>query len=320
MSYQEITMARKQNVSGNCVPFCIEHVEKVENDVLHIHDFHQLTVVTHGSATLVLNGVSYPVRTGDAYVISSFSAHFLKDMRELEFVNVLFYLKDLEANCGALVQTEGFRALFCVQPIHEGQVRPDNIISMDYGEIETVTRLLKQLLMEQRSELPGKDLMIQSCFLMLITYLTRMQRRTAAHLPTTHSYQLRQAVEYLEANCANAVTLSDISEACNMTQRQLRNLFERVYGCTPLRYLWNIRIRKACVYLASTDLPIADIAALTGFEDSNYFSRRFRQALGMTPRDYRLRSYSGEADEMGTAENRTDVVPHAFQTGQTKRT
>ncbi len=299
MSYQEITMARKQNLNGSCVPFCIEHVEKVEDDFLHIHDFHQLTVITHGSATLVLNGVSYPVRTGDVYAISSFSAHYLKDMRELEFVNILFYLKDLEESCGTLAQTEGFRALFCLQPIHEGQARPDNFISMDYVEIESVTRMLKQMLLEQKSELPGRDLMIQSCFLMLITYLTRMQRRNTSHLPTTHSYQLRQAVEYLEANCANAITVSDVSEACHMAQRQLRNLFERVYGCTPLQYLWNIRIRKACVYLASTDLPIADIAALTGFEDSNYFSRKFRQALGMTPRDYRLRSYSDEEDGEG---------------------
>ncbi len=290
MNYHEITMRNKRNIDSHCIPFCVERESMVEKDFLHIHDFHQLTVITRGNATLVLNGISYPIRTGDVYVINSFSAHYLKEIRDLEFINVLFYLQDLEASCESLINSDGFRRLFYLQPIHEGQTRPGNIFSLDYMEAETVNRILEQMLKELETNLPGFDIMIQSGFLMLITYLTRICNHNIEHRPSMYALQLHQAVEYLETNFADPISISELSEVCNITERQLRNIFERVYGCTPLHYLWNIRIRKACFYLASTDLPIAEIAALTGFEDSNYFSRKFRQALGVTPRDYRSKS------------------------------
>lgn len=290
MDYQEITMANKCNLKNCQLPFCVEHVGAITKDPLHIHDFHQLTVITHGSATLVLNGISYPVRSGDAYVISSFSTHRLTDIRDLEFTNALFYLKDLEAACGELAGTEGFRTLFYLQPVHGGISRPGNIVSMDYQDAEMVNHLLNCLHREQRQFQPGSELVIRSGFLMLITYLSRMDRRNTAHRSSTYSQELLKAVDYLEKNCADPIALSDICTECAITEHHLRSLFEKIYGCTPMNYLWNLRIQRACFYLTSTDLPIAEIAAMSGFEDNNYFSRKFRKELGMTPRDYRAQS------------------------------
>lgn len=39
--------------------------------------------------------------------------------------------------------------------------------------------------------------------------------------------------------------------------------------------------------LAQRDRPIAVVARRWGFSDASYFSRRFRQAFGSTPRDWR---------------------------------
>ncbi len=295
MEYREITVAHKRNLGAGCTPFCIERCGPDVDDSLHIHDFHQLTIITRGTGVLVVNGAGYPVRAGDGYVIGSFSAHFLKETRGLEFVNILFYLRDLEPHCPGLLQNEGFRTLFYLQPVLEGRARPSNIFSLDYAEIETVNRLLGQLLEEQRQALPGRELMIQSIFLILITSLCRAYRNTAEPHAVFHSDQLCQAVQYMENNCAEPITLSDLERLCGLTGRQLRHQFSQVYDCTPLQYLWNLRIRKACYYLASTDLPISEIASMTGFEDNNYFSRKFRQALGTTPREYRSQSRAGAA-------------------------
>ena len=49
----------------------------------------------------------------------------------------------------------------------------------------------------------------------------------------------------------------------------------------------NIRIRRASALLRESTLPITEIALRCGFGDSNYFSRAFRKASGMTPSQFR---------------------------------
>lgn len=296
MKYQEITVSHKRNLDPACTPFCVEHCGPDADDGLHIHDFHQLTMITRGSGVLVLNGTGYPVRAGDVYVIGSFSAHYLKDMRSLEFTNVLFYLRDLEPYCRELQSYESFQTLFYLQPTLEHQARPSNMFSLDYEEIEAVNRLLSQLLDEQKSQRPGRLLMIQSLFLTLIVTLCRAYRSDTQQAPPSFAFSLGEILRYLEEHCAEPLTLADLARKSAMTERQLRHQFSQLCGCTPLQYLWNLRIRKACYYLASTDLPITEIAVLVGFEDNNYFSRKFRQSLSMTPREYRNHSRGGFPD------------------------
>ena len=57
----------------------------------------------------------------------------------------------------------------------------------------------------------------------------------------------------------------------------------------PARYVLGLRIREARRLLAETDLPVADVARQTGFEDPFYFSRCFRRMTGISPRPYRNR-------------------------------
>ena len=55
---------------------------------------------------------------------------------------------------------------------------------------------------------------------------------------------------------------------------------------TFVAHVTRVRINHA-LRLLETDLTIADIAAQTGFPDQSYFDRRFKQAFGKSPRQYR---------------------------------
>lgn len=63
--------------------------------------------------------------------------------------------------------------------------------------------------------------------------------------------------------------------------------FQSVISTPPIQYLKQFRIQRAAGLLASTDLGVAEIGALCGFEDASYFSRSFREAKGHTPSRYR---------------------------------
>ena len=55
-------------------------------------------------------------------------------------------------------------------------------------------------------------------------------------------------------------------------------------------YLIRLRISKAAQILRREPLRIKEVSEAVGFRDSNYFSRQFRQVMGVSPRAYRLRS------------------------------
>lgn len=46
-------------------------------------------------------------------------------------------------------------------------------------------------------------------------------------------------------------------------------------------------MRNACGLLATTRLPLAEIASLAGYADQSHFSREFKTAIGATPRAVR---------------------------------
>src|ERR1700691_2367557 len=64
--------------------------------------------------------------------------------------------------------------------------------------------------------------------------------------------------------------------------------FRSSVGLAPHAYVMRRRILRAQELLASTELPLADIAIATGFADQSHFCRRFRDMTGVPPRTFRF--------------------------------
>ena len=64
-------------------------------------------------------------------------------------------------------------------------------------------------------------------------------------------------------------------------------LFVHHVGENVSDYLGRLRIGRACMLLVETDRPISVIASETGFSNLSNFNRRFLEARGMTPREFR---------------------------------
>lgn len=72
-----------------------------------------------------------------------------------------------------------------------------------------------------------------------------------------------------------------------LSQRHFSRKVKSVTGVNTALYIRSLRIEKACVLLRDTDHPISDIFVECGFESANYFSRVFKQEMGMSPSEYR---------------------------------
>lgn len=83
--------------------------------------------------------------------------------------------------------------------------------------------------------------------------------------------------------------LSDIAREIAISESHLRFLFRSATGHSLGKHLTEIRIRKACFLLTSSELSIQKIADQTGFGSIYSFSRAFKQTMKQSPRQYRLR-------------------------------
>ena len=64
-------------------------------------------------------------------------------------------------------------------------------------------------------------------------------------------------------------------------------MYKKTTGRTILEYLLMYRMRKAEALLENSNMPTAKIALAVGFEDENYFRKKFKQYFGMNIREYK---------------------------------
>ncbi len=83
------------------------------------------------------------------------------------------------------------------------------------------------------------------------------------------------------------LSLSQVAEMVNISESYLSRTFKTQFGITPIQFLTQVRVTNAKRYLKISDLQIKDISSRVGYANSFYFTRIFKQSVGLTPSEYR---------------------------------
>ena len=78
-------------------------------------------------------------------------------------------------------------------------------------------------------------------------------------------------------------------DVANISESEVLRVFRKTINKTPIQYLKEYRILKACELLKDTNQKTIDIAFNTGFNDASYFNKIFKQTKGLTPLEYRTK-------------------------------
>jgi AraC-like DNA-binding protein len=97
-------------------------------------------------------------------------------------------------------------------------------------------------------------------------------------------------VRWIDEHAATNPSLNQCARVAGLSPIHFHREFTKAVGLTPHAYVQRRRMRYAQELLRGSALPVAEIAARCGFADPFYFSRMFRQAFGMAPREARARS------------------------------
>ena len=99
--------------------------------------------------------------------------------------------------------------------------------------------------------------------------------------------RILEVVRYINAHFAEPCPLDTLAAVASMNRFRFAKRFRAVTGETANQYVINRRLSAAAARLASTRLPIADIAFEVGFNDLSHFDACFRSVFGCAPRVWR---------------------------------
>ncbi|MDL2327245.1 AraC family transcriptional regulator [Ruminococcaceae bacterium OttesenSCG-928-A11] len=98
---------------------------------------------------------------------------------------------------------------------------------------------------------------------------------------------VKTATAYIKSHYQNAMTLDQLAEQTSVSKYHFAREFKKYTGKTFIDYLGDIRLLQARQYLLSTQLPVAIIAELVGYQSVPYFITLFKNREGTTPHQFR---------------------------------
>ncbi|GGD48452.1 AraC family transcriptional regulator [Paenibacillus nasutitermitis] len=100
---------------------------------------------------------------------------------------------------------------------------------------------------------------------------------------------IRRAKDFMREHYARSLSLEEIAANCSISRSYLCRLFQQKEGITPLEFLRRRRVEAAVALLRSTNSSVQEIGRICGFDSPSYFGKVFREYLGLSPREYRIR-------------------------------
>jgi AraC-like DNA-binding protein len=253
----------------------------------HRHEFFEIAIILSGHGLHVTGKLRHPIGAGDVLIVNNRRAHGYESNDNLNLVNILID-EGLMAQVGRrLREVSAFHALFSLESVRWQQKEYKSRLTLTADQLEQVENWLNHLEEELRrgddASLLAAEAWLTLIISLLVNHYDRQPRRIAR--PDTH---LGQLLGWLEKNCAGPLTIGDMARQTGMSERSFYRAFRAAVGRTPSVYLTEARIRRAMDYMsaANHEVRISEVAALSGFDDSNYFSRVFRQVTGQSPRQY----------------------------------
>jgi AraC family transcriptional regulator len=177
------------------------------------------------------------------------------------------------------------------------------LISDDLTHVEMSKRpafqdpLLTQigLALQQELRVPGASgkLYAETAAQMLAVHLLRhyaqINRTLKENTSGLTQRQVKRVLEYIEHHLDHHLSLAEIAQQSGLSPFHFARRFRQTTGESPHQYVVNRRLETAQRLLEETDLPVNQIALMTGFSSQGHFTQTFARRLGQPPRQYRLR-------------------------------
>jgi AraC family transcriptional regulator len=163
-----------------------------------------------------------------------------------------------------------------------------------FGTVDLMALRIAQLLkMELRRRESASELYVDSLVTLFGCHLLRTYsgatRPPAKANSGLSASSARRVQEYLNENFSRKLTIAELAAISGLSLFHFIRAFAKTFGQPPHQYLLVLRLAFAEKLLVEGDLPIADIAYLSGFSSQSHLTAAMRRERHTTPAEIRFR-------------------------------
>lgn len=100
------------------------------------------------------------------------------------------------------------------------------------------------------------------------------------------NHLVNSVINLLNDNIYGKITVDEICRKLNYSKTYISKIFSRHCGQTIIEYYTKLKIKEAKMLLRKNLYTVEEVAYMLGFNDAHYFSRVFKKATNMPPRQY----------------------------------
>lgn len=93
-------------------------------------------------------------------------------------------------------------------------------------------------------------------------------------------------INYIHRHYTRRFSIPELAKRCTMSESAYRKQFKQLTGLSPVQYINQLKVEKACQMMLSDDMRLQEISDFLGFYSLPYFYKVFKDCSGMTPREY----------------------------------
>lgn len=236
----------------------------------HYHNYYELYFLREGSCSYFIDDKSYDIKAGDLVLIPSGVIHKTK------YDGV--YTRKLINFSRHYIPKSAIPAVSSITYVY----RNDNIVP----EINEIFEKIEEECKKEDEHTPDALKSYTQLLFILIARNDNMADHSAPGNPFVES-----AIKYIQRNYANDITLSSIAKMQSVSPEHLSRSFKKETGFGFNEYVTLVRLQRAERLLSENpNISVSEVAYSCGFNDSNYFTNRFKRAYGMPP--LRFRNYN----------------------------
>lgn len=248
-------------------------------DEWHSHSHMELTMFVHGSGTRFIGDSITHFTAPDLVIIGPHLPHYWHIRR----------------------QSSGYALQFDFEPNHAFWKFPETL------EMHELWKDANRGIHVMGSAIPLFQQLIQElCACSGMLRLTRFIQilETLASLPSENRetisstsfaspisqstyVSLQRAIQHVLQNFQDEISFSDVLQQSRMSKATFSRHFKKLTGKTFTRFLADVRLNFAGRKLIESDLPVSEIAFLSGYSNLAHFNHQFKDLHHLSPRAFR---------------------------------
>ncbi|MBR4887522.1 MAG: helix-turn-helix domain-containing protein [Clostridia bacterium] len=251
---------------------------------------HRLFYIVNGSGAVEVNGSSHPVAPGTVlYWMSGTAYRFLpKEGTTLHVIAVNFDFTGGHAAAAHFLPMAPQENFDTARQLENLEFTDAAALNAPIFLTEAPAILPYLHTMQQEMRLPGifHRTQLSSLMRVVLTLLCRAAGHRQFTKRTGSSFQAIQ--DYINEHYAEELDNRRLAAVFNYHPNYINQLVSEHVGTSLHRYVLQVRVQQALYLLQTTDVPIAEIGRMVGFNSPSYFSKYFKQCTGYSPTDFRL--------------------------------